>query len=64
MRWLRDERLARCAAALADARLDARGIADVALAHGFADVPAFCRSFKARYGLTPSAWRGARGRRE
>jgi AraC-like DNA-binding protein len=64
MRWLRDERLARCAAALADAADTAKGVADIAIAHGFRDVPAFCRSFKARYGRTPGAWRGAHGRPE
>jgi AraC-like DNA-binding protein len=64
MRWLRDERLARCAAALADSQLRARGIAHIALANGFRDVPAFCRSFKARYGLSPGAWRDVRGRAE
>jgi AraC family transcriptional regulator, positive regulator of tynA and feaB len=63
MRWLRDERLARCAAALADPTAAARGIADVAVAHGFRDVPAFCRSFKARYGHTPGGWRGRQARR-
>jgi AraC-like DNA-binding protein len=62
MRWLRDERLALCAAALADSAWRTRGIADIALAHGFRDVPAFGRSFKARFGQTPGAWR-LRGRR-
>ncbi|HVO05839.1 MAG TPA: helix-turn-helix domain-containing protein [Burkholderiaceae bacterium] len=57
MRWLRDERLARCAAALSDPAWRARSIADIALAHGFRDVPAFGRSFKARYGQTPGDWR-------
>jgi AraC-like DNA-binding protein len=57
MRWLRDERLARCAAALADPAWRARGIADIALAHGVRDVPSFGRSFKARYGMTPGEWR-------
>jgi AraC-like DNA-binding protein len=64
MRWLRDERLARCAAALADGKLGTRGIAYIALAHGFRDVPAFCRSFKARFGHTPGGWRVMQGRRE
>ena len=64
MRWLRDERLARCAAALRDAAGTARGVADIAIAHGFRDVPAFCRSFKARYGHTPGAWRGTQERPE
>ncbi|HTP70876.1 MAG TPA: helix-turn-helix domain-containing protein [Burkholderiaceae bacterium] len=61
MRWLRDERLARCAAALSDPTWRARGVADIALAHGFRDVPAFGRSFKARFGRTPGDWR-LRGR--
>jgi AraC-like DNA-binding protein len=64
MRWLRDERLARCAAALADPMRATRGIADIAIGHGFRDVPAFCRSFKARYGHTPGGWRGSQGRRQ
>jgi transcriptional regulator GlxA family with amidase domain len=63
MRWLRDERLARCAAALADPSWRTRGIADIALAHGFRDVPAFGRSFKARFGQAPGEWR-LRGQRE
>lgn len=57
MGWLRDERLARCAAALSAPAWQGRGIADIALAHGFLDVPSFCRSFKARYGLAPGDWR-------
>ncbi|HET9206737.1 MAG TPA: helix-turn-helix domain-containing protein, partial [Burkholderiaceae bacterium] len=57
MRWLREERLARCAAALADPSWRLRGVADIALAHGFRDVPAFGRSFKARFGQTPGDWR-------
>ncbi|HSW27757.1 MAG TPA: helix-turn-helix domain-containing protein, partial [Burkholderiaceae bacterium] len=63
MRWLRDERLARCAAALADPTLAARAIADIVVANGLRDVPAFCRSFKARYGRTPGDWRTTQGRR-
>jgi len=63
MRWLRDERLARCAAALADPALATRAIADIAITNGLRDVPAFCRSFKARYGRTPGGWRAAQGLR-
>jgi transcriptional regulator GlxA family with amidase domain len=57
MRWLRDERLTRCAAALADPALAAHAVADIALAHGFRDASAFGRSFRARYGRTPARWR-------
>jgi len=64
MRWLRDERLARCAAALADPALATRAIADIAIANGLRDVSAFCRSFKARYGRTPGGWRGTQDRRQ
>ena len=60
MRWLRDERLARCAAALVDPGWRSRGIADIALAHGVRDVASFCRSFKLRYGVTPGEWRTRR----
>jgi AraC-like DNA-binding protein len=60
MRWLRDERLARCAAALLDPAWRTRGIADIALAHGVRDVASFCRSFKSRYGMTPGEWRARR----
>ena len=63
MRWLRDERLAHCAAALADPSWRTRGVADIALAHGFRDVPAFGRSFKAHFGQTPGDWR-QRGTRQ
>jgi AraC-like DNA-binding protein len=62
MRWLRDERLERCAAALADPALATRAIADIAIANGLRDVTAFCRSFKARYGRTPGGWRVAQGK--
>lgn len=62
MRWLREERLAHCAAALADSGQRRRGIAEIAAATGFRDTAAFCRSFKARFGCTPGAWRKARYR--
>jgi AraC-like DNA-binding protein len=62
MRWLRDERLAHCAAALADRAPRPRGIAEIAGAHGFRDVAAFCRSFKARYGCAPGTWRATHWR--
>lgn len=63
MRWLRDERLARCAAMLVDPASGSRPIAEIAIANGFRDVPAFCRSFKARFGRTPGGWREHQRRR-
>ena len=60
MRWLREERLAACARALLDPAEAARPIAPIAARYGFRDVAAFCRSFKARYGASPGAWRRAR----
>lgn len=62
MRWLRDERLARCAAALSDPAWRTRSIAHIAVAHGFRDLPAFGRSFKARFGHSPGDWRERRPR--
>lgn len=60
MHWLRDERLERCAAALASRAQRGRGIAEIAAGVGFRDTAAFCRSFKARFGCAPGAWRAAR----
>jgi AraC-like DNA-binding protein len=62
MRWLREARLAHCATALADRGQQHRGIAEIAAATGFRDTAAFCRSFKARFGCTPGAWRNTRCR--
>jgi AraC-like DNA-binding protein len=60
MRWLRDERLALCAQALRDPGRDGQAVGAIAAAHGFRDAAAFSRSFKARYGASPAAWRRAR----
>ncbi len=55
--YLRRLRLARAAHRLA---YGGRTVTDVALEAGFAGPEAFCRAFKAAYGLSPSAWRGQR----
>ena len=60
MRWLRDERLELCSAALASRAQRGRSVAEIATSLGFRDTAAFCRSFKARFGCTPSAWRTGR----
>ena len=60
MRWLRDERLELCAAVLAGRVHRNRSVAEIAASLGFRDTAAFCRSFKARFGCTPSAWRAGR----
>jgi AraC-like DNA-binding protein len=59
-RWLREERLELCARALRDRAQDGRAIGAIAAAHGFRDTAAFCRSFKARFGASPGAWRRVR----
>jgi AraC-like DNA-binding protein len=64
MRWLRGERLALCAATLAERAQRDRAIAEIAAALGFRDATAFCRIFRARYGCTPGAWRRAHSAKE
>lgn len=60
MRWLREERLALCARALLERTRDGHAVSAIAAAHGFRDAASFSRSFKARYGMSPAAWRRAR----
>lgn len=55
--WLREERLARCCRALADARLSALSVATVARRYGFTHPEHFTRCFTARYGLGPREFR-------
>nr|WP_315269381.1 AraC family transcriptional regulator [Microbacterium lemovicicum] len=55
--WLRDERLQHARALLVDPAWQGRTIAAVAAASGFADVSAFHRAFRARFGCTPSSLR-------
>jgi AraC-like DNA-binding protein len=52
--FVREQRLARAYRMLASVRFDDRRISDIALACGFGDISYFNRSFRARYGVTPS----------
>jgi AraC-like DNA-binding protein len=54
------QRLEACRADLADARLDERSIADIALARGFASPAHFSRVFRAHTGRSPSEYRRER----
>lgn len=55
--WIRDERLNRAYSDLASPRLQDATVTDIALRHGFNDVPHFSRQFKAKYGITPNSVR-------
>jgi len=55
-------RLAHCAQALAQTER-ARPVASIAFQWGFGDVSHFCRQFKRRYGMSPSAYREEVSRR-
>ena len=57
---LLEKRLERAAALLRDLRWRQRKIADIALESGFTDLSHFNRSFRRRFGDTPSGFRGAR----
>lgn len=52
--FVREQRLDRAYRMLASVRFDDRRIGDIALACGFGDISYFNRSFRARYGATPS----------
>lgn len=55
--WVREERMTRAHAALADPRCERLSITEVALREGFNDIPHFSRQFKARFGMTPAVAR-------
>ena len=57
-KWLLERRLQYAAAMLRDRE---QQVGQVALRCGFEDLSHFSRSFKQRFGLTPSAYRGGRG---
>ncbi len=55
--WIRERRLESARLALADPAWATADLTQVAVAHGFADHSHFTRSFRARFGETPSRWR-------
>jgi AraC-like DNA-binding protein len=57
--WIRLRRLVQCRVALIDVRND-RTITEIAMKWGFSDAAHFSRSFKAAFGISPSAFRRAR----
>lgn len=59
-RWIRDERLARCRAELADPGLNHLSIAAVGERSGFYGASHFSRLFRDRYGITPREYRKQR----
>jgi AraC-like DNA-binding protein len=59
--FIREERLDRARADLANLRLRDLSVTDIALRNGFNDVPHFSRRFKAKFGHTPNSVRRSRG---
>lgn len=59
-RAIREIRLDCCMRLLRDERHGHRKITDIAMDHGFQHFASFSRQFKLRYGISPSAVRGAR----
>ncbi|MFK4149082.1 helix-turn-helix domain-containing protein [Streptomyces sp. NPDC004065] len=59
-RWIRDERLARCRAELADPSLDHLPVALIGERSGLYGASHFSRLFRDRYGTTPSEYRRER----
>lgn len=59
--FIREQRLERCRAGLADPRLAGRSVAAIAVRAGFSDAAAFSRAFKARYGMPPGEYRRLHG---
>jgi acetamidase/formamidase/AraC-like DNA-binding protein len=55
--YLRERRLQRCSAALADATQSHRSVSDIAFGCGFNDAAHFSRSFRDRFGMSPRAFR-------
>lgn len=55
-------RLQKARAMLSNRRYDTQRVADIALACGFNEVPYFNRRFRARFGCSPTQYRGGDGR--
>lgn len=58
--WLLETRLNACGKALRDPFQKARGISEIAYGYGFNDLSHFNKSFRARFGVSPSEWRAER----
>jgi AraC-like DNA-binding protein len=56
---IRDKRLQRAHADLADERMGQRSISEIALRHGFANQSSFATTFKKEFGVSPRAVRAA-----
>ncbi len=56
-RYLNERRLQRCRCTLEDPYQQHRSIGEIAYNWGFSDLAHFSRRFKARYGMTPTAFR-------
>lgn len=56
-RWLTEQRLDACRAALRDARQRDANISEIAYRWGFNDLSHFNKVFRARFNTTPRAWR-------
>jgi acetamidase/formamidase/AraC-like DNA-binding protein len=56
-RYLRERRLQRCWADLANSAEAHRSVSDIAFGCGFSDAAHFSRSFRDRFGLSPTAFR-------
>jgi len=59
-RWVRENRLDGCAAALRDPNQRGRNISDIAFHWGFNDLSHFNKAFRARFNMTPREWRNER----
>ena len=59
--WLWEMRLESCHAALRDEEHARQSISQIAYHYGFNQAAHFSRAFRARYGMTASAWRSGRG---
>jgi AraC-like DNA-binding protein len=55
--FVREQRLRRCRADLADPRLESLAIAEIAARHGLPGAPSFTRAFTRRYGMGPRVFR-------
>ncbi|MFD7666860.1 helix-turn-helix domain-containing protein [Streptomyces sp. NPDC059788] len=59
-RFIREQRLERCRADLADPLQAYRGVAEIGARWGLADAAVFSRAFKKTYGISPGVYRAAR----